>query len=87
MKRTVAVETDDIDSSTETESLIENIPRMMSDHEIEASASVSVTSGEVARQIKAVTDPLSQQLAHLCELMREIRNEQVNRRHKETAIR
>ena len=47
--------------------------------------SVSVTSEEVVRQIRAVTDPLSQQLAHLCELMREHRNEQANRRHKETA--
>ena len=85
MKRTVAVETEDIDSSTETESWIEHTPRRMSDHEIETSSSVFVTSEEVARQIKAVTDPLSQQVAHLCELLRELRNEQVNRRHEETA--
>ena len=52
MKRTVAVETDDIYSSTETESWIENTPRRMSDHEIETSLSVSVSSQEV-------TEPLS----------------------------
>ena len=57
----------------------------MTDHELETSPSVSVTSEEVARQIKAVTNPLSQQLAYLCEIMRELRNEQVNRRHEETA--
>ena len=57
----------------------------MSDHKIETSPSVSVTSGEVARQMKAVTDRLTQQLALLCELMQELREEQLNRRHKETA--
>ena len=57
----------------------------MSDPETETSPSVSVTSDEVARQIKAVVDPLTQQLAHLCELMQEVRNEQAPRRHEETA--
>ena len=50
---------------------------------METSASVSVTSGEFASQIRAVTDPLSQQLAHLRELLRELKNEQMNRRHDE----
>ena len=52
---------------------------------METSSSVSVTSEEVVRQIKALTDPLTQQLAHLCELMQELRNEQAHRRHEETA--
>ena len=60
MERTVSDQTDEIDSITETESLIENTLRSMSDHEVETSPSVSVTPEEVARQIKAVTDPLSQ---------------------------
>ena len=82
MKMTLAVETEDMDSNTQTKSFLKNTPRKMSDHEIETSPSVS---DEVAWQIKPVIDPLSQQLAHLCELMRELRNEQVNRRHEETA--
>ena len=45
--------------------LLANTPSRMSDHEAEISSSVSVTSGEVAREIRAVTDPLTQQLAHL----------------------
>ena len=57
----------------------------MSDHEIETSLGVSGTSQELARKMKKVTDPLPQQLAHLCDIMGELRNEQVNRRHEETA--
>ena len=85
MKRSVGVETEETDSSTETESLPEHTPRRMSDPENEASSNVSVTSEEVARQIKAVTDPLTQHLAHLCELMKKLGNEQAHRRQKETA--
>ena len=48
MKKTVAVDTEETDSSTETESLIENTLRRMSDHEVETSPSVSITSEEVA---------------------------------------
>ena len=59
----------------------------MSDLETGTSPSVSVMSEEVARQTKAVTDHLTQQLAHLCELMQELRNEQAHRRHEETASR
>ena len=51
------METDDIDSSRENESLIANTPSRMSDHETENSPSVSVTSDEVARLIRAVRDP------------------------------
>ena len=57
----------------------------MSDHEVEKFPSISVMSAEVARQIETVTDPPTQQLAHLCELMQELRNEQAQRRHEETA--
>ena len=85
MKKSVAVETEETDSSTETENLLEHAPRRMSNPENQTSSSVSVTSEEVARRIKAVTDPLIQQLTHLCELMRELRNEQPHRRHEETA--
>ena len=72
-------------NSTETESLIANTPGRMSDHEFGNSSSVSVMSEEDARHIRAVTDPPTQQSARLCELMRELRNEQGNRRHVETA--
>ena len=85
MKRSVGVETDETDGSTEIESLKENTPRRMSDHEVEISPSVSITSEEVACQIKAVFHPLTQQLANLCELMQELKNEQAHRRHEETA--
>ena len=85
MKRTAAVENEEADSFTETKSLIQNTPKKMSDHEIETPLSLSTTSEEVARQIKADTDPLSEQLTHPCELMRKLRNEQVNRLQEETA--
>ena len=80
MKRAVAIETDQTDSSTETESLKEKTPRLMSDHEVETS-----TRLYFALQIKAVNDPLTQQIAHLCKLMQELRNEQALIRHEETA--
>ena len=85
MKKSVAVETEQNDSSTETESLLAHTPRKMSDPEIETSSSESVTSEDVERQTRAVTDPLTQQLAHLCELMKELRDSHTHRRHEETA--
>ena len=57
----------------------------MSDHAVEISSSVSVTSEEVTRQIRAIIDNLTQQLAHFCHLMREMKNAQANRRLEETA--
>ena len=84
MRRSVAVDTETA-SSTETESQLENTPRRMSDHETETSPSVFVTSEEVAPQMKTVTYPLTQILAHLCELLQEPRNEQPHRRYEETA--
>ena len=53
---TTGLETDDIDCSTETESLIENTPTRKSDNEIEKSSSVSVTSDEVSPEFISVTD-------------------------------
>ena len=41
-------------------------------------------SDDDSRQIRSVTDPLTQLVAHLWELMRELKNEQVNGRHEET---
>ena len=85
MQNTIDAESDDIEKSAETEKPIENTPSRMSDHEVENSSSVSVTSKEVSRQITAVTDPLTHQLAHLCKLMPELKNEQAIRRHEGTA--
>ena len=84
MKRSVAVETEENDTSTETESLLARTPRRMSDPEIETSTSEAGTSEDVERQIRAVTDPLTQQLAHLCELMKELWDAHAHRRHEET---
>ena len=75
----------DKEIGTETESLIATTPRKMWDHDVDNARSVSVMFTEVAKQIRLVTDPLTQQLAHLCELMRELKNEQANRRHEATA--
>ena len=58
----------------------------MSECEVENSSSNYVNSEEVACQIKAVTDPLSLQLKRLCELLRELREEQSGRRYKETLV-
>ena len=85
MKTSVAVETKENDSSTETESLLAHTPRRMSDPEIETSSSEAVTSEDVERQIRAVTDPLTQQLGHLCELMKELRDAHTHKHHEETA--
>ena len=84
MERTVTVEINEIDSSTEKESLIGNTPRRITDHKIGASPSVSVTFEEVASQIEAVADPVTQQTTHPCELFQELRNEQAHRRHEDS---
>ena len=85
MKTSVAVETEETDSSTETESLLRHTPRRMSDPKIETSSSEAVTFEDVECQIRALIDPLTQQLAHLCELMKELQNAQAHRRHEKTA--
>ena len=85
MKRSVAIETEETeDSSTETESLLGHTPRRMSDPEIETSSSEAVTLEDVEHQIRAVTDLLIQQLAHLCELMKELWDAQTHRHHEKT---
>ena len=53
--KNLEVETDNIYSSAETGSLIENTRRWISHHKIEASQSGSVMSEDVAGQIGAVT--------------------------------
>ena len=47
----------------------------MSDRDFENVSFVSVIFEEVCVQIRAVINPFMQQLAHLCKLMRELRNE------------
>ena len=68
MKKTVYPKIDIIDnnSSTESKSAITKFSKRMSDHEIENSSSNFVMSGEVDRQIKAVSDSLTRQLQRLC---------------------
>ena len=84
MKTSVAVEIDETDSSTQTESLIDIIPKKMSEPELETSRSVSITFEENSLQIKAVTDLFTQQLAHLLELKHELGNDEAHRRHEYT---
>ena len=55
MKRSVAVETEEKDSSTETEYLPAHTSRILSDPEIETSSSEAIWSENVERQIRAVT--------------------------------
>ena len=81
MKKTVSTETDDIESSKKIEKIIANTSMRLSDHPIEKTSSNSVTSEEVAGQIKAVSDPLTRQLERLCKLMRKLENEQLQRDH------
>ena len=57
MKRSVAVETEENDSSTETERVLSHTPRRMSDPEIETSPSEAVTSEDVERQIRGRNRP------------------------------
>ena len=45
---------------------------------------IPVTSEEVARQVKAVTDPLSEQLELLCDLMKDLQQSTL-RCNKETS--
>ena len=62
MGRVVTSETDNLSSSFKTGSVTENAPQGMPDDEVESSVSNSVTSGEVALQMKLLTDPLTRQL-------------------------
>ena len=78
MKKFILNETEETDNCTETDNFLENTPSGTSDSEKETSSFVSVTFEEAARQIKAVTDPLTQPLTHLCELMQELRNERAH---------
>ena len=82
MKRSVAVVTEETDVSTETENLLAHTPRRLSDPKVEKSSSEAITSENVERQVGSVTDPLTQQLAHLCELMKELRDARTHRCHE-----
>ena len=75
MSRAVRTEIDEVNSSSETESMVEASPPKISDHEIENFCGNSVTSAEVVRQMKAITKPLTQQLELLCDLLQEWREE------------
>ena len=86
MKGTLGTETNDIESSTKSENLIANAPGGISDPDVENSLSVCVTP-KVSWQISAVSDPCTQQLAHLCELTGESKNDGVNRPLEETQFR
>ena len=86
MKSSVAVETEKNYSSTDAEILPAHTPRRMSDPEIKTSPSEAVTSEDVERQIRAVADPLSEQLAQPCELMKGLRVAHPQRRHEERAF-
>ena len=52
MKKSVTVETEETKSRTETENLLGNTPRIMSDPGTETSSSASITSEEV--KIKSI---------------------------------
>ena len=82
MKGTLITETNDVDKN-----LTANAPGGISDPDVENSLSVCVTPKEFPRQIRAVSDPCTQQLAHLCELTGESKNDRVDRRLGETQFR
>ena len=85
MKRSVAVETEQNHSSTETENLRAHTAKRKSDPNIETSPSGVVTSEDVERHVRDVIDVLTQQLAHLCEIKKDLRDAHAHRRHEETA--
>ena len=65
--------------------MLAHTSQKMSDPEIETSSSEAITFEDVERQIRAVTDPLTQQVAQLCELMKELRDAHTHIGHEETA--
>ena len=85
MKRTIGNEIDNIESSTEIERIIAFSLSRILDREPKNSSSVSVTFKEVARQLKVITDPLTQQLSQLCDLVRESKNKQDKKGHNRAA--
>ena len=78
-------ETSDTEKSTETENLTASTSGRMSNHEVDISSSASVTSKEVVNQIRAIPDPVTKQLAQLCEETLELKNEQAGRRNEEAS--
>ena len=84
MKLTLCNETVNFHNKTQSKVLRANTTSRLSDHVVGNSPSVSVTSVVVARKIKAVSDPLTQQFAQLGLVMRDSKNEQSSRRHDGT---
>ena len=80
MKQTIGTETHKTKSSSETGNLIANTLGRISSHRVENSSSVFVTSEEIDRQLKAVTDPLTHKLAHFCELILELKSNRFHER-------
>ena len=85
MKSSVAVATEENDSSTETECLLAHTAKRKLDPKIKSSPSGAVTSEDVERHGRDVIDVLTQQLAHLCEIKKDLRDAHADRRHEETA--
>ena len=74
LKKTVGTEVGDIDTSTETKIILASTPNGMSDQKIGNTSNSSITSEEVACQIKfvAASDPLTRHLGRLCDLVRKL---------------
>ena len=62
----------------ESKSIIPNIPN----NEIEKTSRISATTEEIARQIESLNDSLTRQLERLCHVLRELKDEQMCRRHE-----
>ena len=87
MIENISTKTDDIEIGCETESFIANNSDKirMSDDQVENCSIVYVSTEKVVRHSRAVTDPLTQQLAQFCEFIHKLENEQPNRRQDETS--
>ena len=83
MEGTVTTESEDTDSTTEIESLIFNIPSGMSDHGNKNSSGTSVWRSCLAN--RSGNWPFHSVNGTLCELLREVREEQSKRRDEEIA--
>ena len=70
MKKSIDIESDDVENRNEIENFIANTLNKMSNDEMENSSSASVTPDEVAWQIRVVTGPAVQPLVYLFELKR-----------------
>ena len=76
----MSTESESKDSSTITENLLVRTPIRISGKESEISSSTAVTSEEVVQQLKAATDPRTQEVARLTEFLHQLNDEQSNKR-------